>query len=192
MNALVDLGVAGAYNMNRIGEATRPSLDRRCALRTLPKFPAVLVLSLAVPALAQTSAADEKDIRAIAAQLQEAWNKADAKMLADLFLTDGDYISSTGRTARGRAEVEKAFAQQWASLYKGPKITATMTTVLFIQNDIAIADGAFDVKGMRDASGKSLGPRSGLSTVVASKKGDRWYVAALRGMVPSVPEGLPK
>ncbi len=162
-------------------------------MRTLPKFPAVLVLSLfAVPVLAQTSAADEKDIRALSTQLQEAWNKADAKMLADLFLTDGDYVSSTGRTARGRAEVEKAFAQQWAGIYKGTKITVTITTVHFIRKDVAIADGAFDVTGMRDASGKSLGLRSGLATVVAAKKGDRWYVAALRGMVPSVPEGLPK
>jgi uncharacterized protein (TIGR02246 family) len=160
-------------------------------LRTLPKFPAVLVLSLvAVPALAQTPSADEKDIRAIASQLQQAWNKADARMLADLFLTDGDYVSSTGRTARGRAEVEKAFAQQWAGIYKGTRITVTTTTVHFISKDVAIADGAFDVTGMKDASGKPLGPRSGLSSVVAAKKGDRWYIAALRGMVPSVPEGL--
>lgn len=162
-------------------------------MRTLPKFSAVLVLSLfAVPAPAQTSAADEKDIRAMATQLQEAWNKADARMLADLFLTDGDYVSSTGRTARGRPEVEKAFAQQWAGIYKGTKITVTTTMVHFVRKDVAIADGAFDVTGMRDASGKSLGLRSGLTTMVVAKKGDRWYVAALRGMVPSVPEGVPK
>ena len=160
-------------------------------MRTLPKLSIVLVLCLAaVPVVAQSSADDEKDVRAIAAQLQEAWNKADAKMLADLFLTDGDYVSSTGRTARGRPEVEKAFAAQWAGIYKGTRITVTTTTVHFIRKDVAIADGAFDVTGMKDASGKSVGPRSGLSTVVAVKKGDRWYVAALRGMVPSVPEGL--
>jgi uncharacterized protein (TIGR02246 family) len=157
----------------------------------LPKFSAVLVLSLlAAPVFAQSNAADEKDIRAIAMQLQEAWNKHDAKMLAHLFLTDGDYVSSTGRTAQGRDEVEKAFAQQWAGLYKGTKINVTVTTVHFVRRDVAVADGAFDVTGMKDGSGKTLGPRSGLSTIVATKKGDRWYVAALRGMVPSVPEGL--
>jgi uncharacterized protein (TIGR02246 family) len=162
-------------------------------LRTLPKFPVVLVLCLfAAPALAQSPTADEKDIRAIAMQVQEAWNRRDAKMLADLFLTDGDYVSSTGRTARGRAEVEKAFALQWGSVYKGTRITVTTTTVHFIRKDVAIADGAFDITGMRDASGKALGERSGLSSIVASKKGDRWYIAALRGMVPSVPEGLGK
>ena len=42
---------------------------------------------------------------------------------------------------------------------------------------------------MKDASGKLLPARSGLSTIVAVRKGERWYVAALRGMVPSVPEG---
>lgn len=162
-------------------------------MRTLPKFPAVVVLSLAaLPLLAQSPTADEKDIRAIAAQLQDAWNKHDAKMLGDLFLTDGDYVSSTGRTARGRNEVEKAFASQWAGLYKGTKITVTTTTVHFIRKDVAIADGAFDITGMRDGSGKVLGARSGLSSIIAAKKGDRWYIAALRGMVPSVPEGLGK
>ena len=162
-------------------------------MRTLPKFPAALVLFLsALPVMAQSQTADEKDIRAIAAQLQEAWNRHDAKMLADLFLTDGDYVSSTGRTARGRPEVEKAFAQQWAGVYKGTRITVTVTTVHFVRKDIAIADGAFDISGMRDSAGKVLGARSGLSTIIAAKKGDRWYVAALRGMVPSVPEGLGK
>jgi uncharacterized protein (TIGR02246 family) len=158
----------------------------------LPKLGiALLVWALCAPALAQNpSAADEKDVRALAAQLQEAWNKADAKMLADLFLTDGDYVSSTGRTARGRAEVEKAFAQQWSGIYKGTKIAITMTTVHFLRKDVAIADGAFEVIGMKDASGKALGTRSGLSTLVTAKKGDRWYVAALRGMVPSIPEGV--
>jgi len=162
-------------------------------MRTFPKIALVLVLYLAAGlALAQSTAADEKDIRSIAAQFQDAWNKADAKMLADLFLTDGDYVSSTGRTARGRAEVERAFAQQWAGIYKKTKITVTTTTVQFVRKEVAIVDGVFEVTGMKDPSGKALGARSGLSTIVALKKGDRWYVAALRGMVPSVPEGLGK
>ena len=80
-------------------------------MRTLPKIIGLMLLYLsAVPAFSQSE--DERDIRAIGSQLQQAWNKADAKMLADLFLTDGDYVSSTGRTARGRAEVEKAFQQR--------------------------------------------------------------------------------
>ena len=158
--------------------------------RTL--LPAFVVLVVSVPAGAQSSnIADDKDIRSIGAQIQDAWNKADAKMLADLWLTDGDYVSSTGRAAHGRTEVQKAFAEQWATIYKGTKIAHTFTTVNFVRRDVAIADGSFEITGMRDAAGKILPARSGLSTIVAVKKGDRWYVAALRGMVPSVPAGAP-
>jgi uncharacterized protein (TIGR02246 family) len=151
----------------------------------------VFLFSVCAGAQLPVNAADEKDIRSIGGQIQDAWNKADPKMLADLFLTDGDYISSTGRTARGRPAVEKAFQEQWSGIYKGTKIAHTLTSVRFVRRDVAIADGGFEISGMKNASGKPLPARTGLTTVVAVKKGDRWYVAALRGMVPSVPEGAP-
>ena len=161
-------------------------------MRTFPRrflFSALALLAVSIPALSQSQAADDKDIRSIGTQVQDAWNKHDAKMLADLWLTDGDYVSSTGRTATGRAEVESAFATQWSGVYKGTKLTHTLTSVRFLRKDVAVADGAFEISGMKDASGKALPTRSGLSTIIAVKKGERWYVAALRGMVPSVPEG---
>ncbi len=157
-------------------------------MRTFPRILPVFVLSLVAAPLG-AGPSDEKDIRQIGAQIQEAWNKADAKLIAGLWLTDGDYVSSTGRTATGRAEVEKAFAAQWAGVYKGTKLAHTITSVRFLRKDAAIADGGFEISGMKDSSGKPLATRSGFTTIVAVKKGDRWYVAALRGMVPSVPEG---
>jgi uncharacterized protein (TIGR02246 family) len=157
-------------------------------MRFLPRLLSLLALSLlAAAGFAQSN--DEKDIRTIGAQIQSAWNKADAREMADLFLTDGDYVSSTGRTARGRDELQKAFGAQWSGLYKGTKLSHTLTNIRFVRKDVAIADGAFEITGMRDASGKILPTRSGLSTVIAAKKGDRWYVAGLRGMVPSTGEG---
>jgi len=142
-----------------------------------------------LPAAGLAQSNDEKDIRAIGAQSQSSWNKADARELADLFLTDGDYVSSTGRTARGRDELQKAFAAQWNGIYKGTKLSHTLTNIRFLRKDVAIADGAFEISGMRDPSGKLMPTRTGLSTVIAAKKGDRWYVAGLRGMVPSTGEG---
>jgi uncharacterized protein (TIGR02246 family) len=162
-------------------------------MRSFERWVFGLFLFLFLPAasaLAQ-STADERDIRDLGRQLQEAWNKADTPMLAALWLTDGDYISSTGRTASGRAEVEKAFAAQWSGVYRATKIAHTLTNVRFLRRDVAIADGAFEISGMKDAAGKVLGTRSGFTTVVAAKKGSRWYIAALRGMVPSVPAGSP-
>src|SRR5579862_222266 len=104
-------------------------------MRTFPRrslVSALALLAFSIPALARNQASEEKDIRSIGAQVQDAWNKRDAKMLADLWLTDGDYVSSTGRTATGRAEVENAFATQWAGVYKGTKLTHTLTSVRFL------------------------------------------------------------
>ena len=157
-------------------------------MRFLPRLLTLLALAL-LPAVTTAQSNDEKDIRAIGAQIQSAWNKADPKEIADLFLTDGDYVSSTGRTARGRDELQKAFAAQWGGIYKGTKLSHTLTNIRFVRKDVAIADGAFEISGMRDPTGKILPTRTGLSTVVAAKKGDRWYVAGLRGMIPSTGEG---
>jgi uncharacterized protein (TIGR02246 family) len=157
-------------------------------MRFLPRL-SFLALLFLLPAASPAQADDEKDIRTIGAQIQSAWNKADPKEMADLFLTDGDYISSTGRSARGRDELQKAFAAQWSGIYKGTKLSHTLTNVRFLRKDVAMADGAFEIAGMRDPSGKLLPTRSGLSTVIAAKKGERWYVAGLRGIVPSTGEG---
>lgn len=151
----------------------------------------LFLLLLPAAAASAQSRADELDVRELGTQVQESWNKGDAQMIAALWLTDGDYVSSTGRTARGRDEVGKAFKEQWSGIYKGTKIAHTLTNVNFVRKDVAIADGAFEITGMRDASGKTLGKRTGLSTIVAVRKGTRWYIAALRGMVPSVPAGSP-
>ena len=163
-------------------------------MRTFPKL-ALALWSLLARRRASPSRPPPPTRRtsgASAAQFQDAWNKADAKMLADLFLTDGDYVSSTGRTARGRAEVEKAFAQQWAGIYKGTKIAVTIDERAFRAPGRGDRRRGFRGHGHERPLRQGLRARSGLSTIVAVKKGDRWYVAALRGMVPSVPEGLGK
>ncbi len=94
-------------------------------------FPALFLSLSEAAALAQASSgskADEKDIRQLGTQIQDAWNKFDPKMMADLWLVDGDCVSSTGRSASGRAEVEKAFAEQWSSVYKGTRLAHTITS----------------------------------------------------------------
>ena len=160
-------------------------------MRTFLSLVVALVLppSTARAQAVQGTAADEAAIRQIGTQIPTAWNKGDAKALADLWLVDGDYVSSTGRVARGRAEVRRAFTEQWAGVYKGTKLATTTTSIRFVKADVAVVDGTFEITGMKGQDGKALPVRSGLTTIVAVKKGDLWYIAALRGMVPSTPPG---
>ncbi len=63
--------------------------------------------------------------------------------------------------------------------------TLQTRAIHFLKPDVAVVDGTFEITGMKGPDGKALPTRSGLTTIVAMKKGDLWYIAALRGMVPS-------
>src|SRR5262249_14189138 len=114
-----------------------------------------------------------------------AWNKADAKAMAQFFAEDADYISSTGQKGNGRADIEKILAEQFAGAYKGGTIKITTASIRFLKPDVALSNGTFEISGLQGADGKALPVRRGLSTNVFVKQGDKWLIAALRGMVPA-------
>jgi len=130
-------------------------------------------------------AGDEAAIQRQIEQFAAAWNKADAKAAAQFFTEDGDYVSSTGQMAEGRAGIERVLTDQFAGVYKGATLKTTVTAIRFLKPDVAIVNGTFEVSGMHGPDGKELQVRKGLSTNIAAKQGDKWLIAALRGMVPA-------
>ena len=146
---------------------------------------AVAVLAAAVTHAQAGRAEDESAIRRQIDQFTAAWNKADAKATAQCFTDDADYISSTGQKGDGRAGIEKVLAEQFAGVYKGATLKTTITSIRFLKPDVAIVNGSFEVSAMKSPDGKELPVRKGLSTNIAAKQGDKWLIAALRGMVPA-------
>lgn len=144
---------------------------------------------MAVPALGQGTPADEAAIRKVTEQFPPAWAKGDAKSLAGLYATDADYVSSTGLTAKGRAEIEKAYVTQLTGTYKGTTLKTAITNVRFLKPDVAITDGTFEVAGMRGSDGKEAPPRKGISTSVVVKQNGQWVITALKAWIPPAPAG---
>ena len=81
-----------------------------------------------VPAWGQGTQADEAAIRKVTDQFPPAWAKGDAKSLAALAV-DADYVGSTGATANGRAEIEKAYVTQLSGVSKGTALKAAVMNV---------------------------------------------------------------
>lgn len=138
---------------------------------------AAVVLAAGVGAAQQSATGDEAAVRKLSEDFSAALNKGDGKAAAALFTADGDYVSSTGRVARGPAEVEKLVNDQAAAAFKGMTFKVTMTSVRFVQPTVAISSGTFE------ASGPTA--RKGMTTAVAVKQGDKWQIAAIRAMVPA-------
>lgn len=142
-----------------------------------------------VPAWGQGTQADEAAIRRVTDQFPPAWAKGDAKSLAALYAADADYVGSTGVTANGRAEIEKAYVTQLSGVYKGTALKAAVTNVRFLKPDVAIANGTFEVAGVRGSDGREAPPRKGMSTSILVKQNGQWLITALRAWLPPPPSG---
>ena len=79
----------------------------------------LVAMVIALPAYADEAMTVVQDI---ASKWQNAWNSGDAKGIADLYVADAIFGSGVLGTLKGRAEIEKAVADQ---IKKSPKITIT-------------------------------------------------------------------
>ena len=140
-------------------------------------------LALTLPAFAQSAAvssADDKAIRGVVQQQDEARNRGDWKAFGELFTQDAEQLTSAGEWRRGRAAIEKGVAQSMTTSYKGGKYVSKVETIRMVSPTVALADGAFEISNI----GRG-GSRRGQTTYVLVKSADRWRIAASRSMVPS-------
>lgn len=132
---------------------------------------------LMVVGTAAAQAPSQAEAQKVSDAFTGALSKGDGAAAAALFAKDGDYVSSTGRTAQGAAEIEKLVKEQAAGAFKGMTFKTTVGPVRSITPDVAIGNGKFESTGPT--------PRKGMSTMVLVREGKEWKIAALRAMVPA-------
>jgi uncharacterized protein (TIGR02246 family) len=139
----------------------------------------VFVLSLGAANAHADQAADEAAIRKNAEAYVAAYNKHDAKALAAMWSPDAVYLDpSTGETAVGREEIEKAFAETLAES-KEAKLEVTVESVQFVSPNVAIETGS--VRILRPDEEPE---QSGYSAVNV-KQGGAWLLDRVTETTPS-------
>ncbi len=127
--------------------------------------------------VADSSAADETldaTIRKTAEAFVAAFDRGDAAAVADLWTPDGEYIDDVGQRFRGRAEIERAYAQLFAAC-PGAKIEIKIDSIRPIGADTAIEDGHASLVPHQPGA-----PTSSPYTVVHSKVDGKWLMASVR------------
>jgi uncharacterized protein (TIGR02246 family) len=122
---------------------------------------------------------EAKDVEAIKKAGQsfvKAFIAGDAKAVAAHWTANGEYHSDDGTTLRGRAEIEKSYAEAFAKRDKKEKIAAEIevTSIRFPSKDTAIEEGYFKVRSGKEA------PVSGRYTALLAREGGKWQMAVLR------------
>jgi len=113
-----------------------------------------------------------------------AWNNHDLWAMSMVYAEDADLIYPFGRAAKSRTEIETLFRDEHTGPFKDSCISLMFEGLRLLTPDVAVSDHSFEVSGVRDRSGKKTILRGHL-TLVFTKHGDTWQIAACRPMIPA-------
>jgi creatinine amidohydrolase len=124
---------------------------------------------------------DERSIRAIGPAFSLSWTNRDAERLAALWAGEGDIVHPDGSVER----TAQVIRQNRAYLFTLPEYRASrhslgIGNIRCLTNDIAVADGKWDLREVVDGSRKSVPPMDGLCTLVLKRTGGAWAIEAYR------------
>jgi uncharacterized protein (TIGR02246 family) len=150
-----------------------------------------IVLAAGLGLARRSSAAEDEsaNVRKQCSAFVQAWNSHDAKGMAAIFLEDGDSINPMGHHAKGRADVEKAFAAEHGE--KGPMRESAVEIkdepIRFVTPDVAISDADVVLTGAIGPDGKKGPPMNVHVTNVWKKTDGKWSIFASRPYVKPPP-----
>jgi uncharacterized protein (TIGR02246 family) len=113
-------------------------------------------------------------IRKSARDFEKAFEKGDAKAVAALWTENGEFIDDSGIALRGRADIEKAYAELFKEKPKG-KMEIVIEGIRFPSPESAIEDGILRLT----YPGAEL-PTTSRYSVLHVKSTDGWKVAVAR------------
>ncbi len=128
----------------------------------------------AQPAAAPAERPTDRDaVTAAVNGLAAAFKKGDAKAVAAHWAADGEYVDDEGTTFRGRAALEKEYAEAFAK-NPGNGLEVEIDTVRFPSRDTAVVEGHFK---LRRAKGEFVVSKCSL---LYAREDGKWLIAILR------------
>ena len=126
---------------------------------------------------------DEELLRTLVSDFSAAWARNDAAAVAALFAEDGDILTANGHS-QGRSALEETYRQNFEGPFNGTSLALEMTSVRFLQPDVAVTDGTYELTGLKGPDGEDLPSSKGLWTDVNVKADDGWLIGCARPMIP--------
>jgi uncharacterized protein (TIGR02246 family) len=140
----------------------------------------VMVLTLYSLAVSQSTANHSKDeaaIRAIIANLNDAWTKGDAQTWGAQFAEDADFTAWMGAYVKGREVITREHGRIFQTIYKGTKLRLSVRRIRFLRDDVAVvlAEGVTAKKEEDFPSTPQVVP-----AIILTKEEGRWQIAVFQ------------
>ncbi len=124
----------------------------------------------------------EKAIKQLLDRFIDAWNRHDPKAFSMVFAEDADFTNVGGKSAHGRAEVEKFHAPKFATNLKDTHQKITETKIRFITPDVAAVDARWEMTGARRMDGQEVPLRKGLLNFIMTRSENHWFIKVMHNM----------
>ena len=165
-------------DLDALGKAPLP--------QATPSSPPVPVRSDAIQLRPRTrpggcSEGDDRSIRAIGPAFSLAWTNHDAERLASLWTGEGDIVHPDGSVERTAQVIRQNRAYLFTlAEYRASRHFLGIGNIRCLTNDVAVADGKWDLREVVDANRKTVPPMDGLCTLVLKRTGGSWGIEAYR------------
>jgi len=119
--------------------------------------------------------ADKMAIDKLTKEMIQAFDKRDAAAIVANWTVDGEFIANDGEPIRGRAEIQKAYAEYFKTLKGKPKMEVQSDNLRFPSADTAVAEVTLRLK---NDEGEIVA--SSWRNTLLVREGGEWKVAIVR------------
>ncbi|WKN41831.1 SgcJ/EcaC family oxidoreductase [Tunicatimonas pelagia] len=119
----------------------------------------------------------------------EAWNQRDARQIARLFDSDGEFVNVTGLWWHRQEDIERAHDYGLRTIFNKSTLTLIRTKTKYLANHIAIVHAKVKLTGQTPtAEVPNPGARHTIFTFVVHQSGEVWSCAAAQNtdIVPAM------
>ena len=150
----------------------------------------LIVLSSLLPhsTIAQNDnqASRQEAIKSVITNYEQAWNRHDAKALAEQYHMDATWVNWFGAYYKGRAEIEKHYQTTHTTYFKATQFTTrSIEDITFLKPDVALVHVRTDLSGDERYPGQTFRFRR---TILITNKEGGWRISA--GQNAKLNEGI--
>lgn len=139
----------------------------------------ILLLDLSShPTIAQqlTQSATQELIKSVINNYEQAWNRHDAKALAEQYHTDATWVNWFGAYYKGRVEIEKHYQVTHSTYFKATHFTTrSIEDIVLVKPDMALVHVRTDLSGDERYPGQTFRFRR---MILFTNKDGGWRILA--------------
>ncbi|MBC3788806.1 YybH family protein [Spirosoma utsteinense] len=125
-------------------------------------------------------------IKSVISNYEQAWNRHDARALAEQYHTDATWVNWFGAYYKGRAEIEKHYLTTHSTYFKATHFTTrSIEDITLVKPDMALVHVRTDLSGDERYPGQTFRFRR---TILLTNKEGGWRILA--GQNAKLNEGI--